>query len=65
MQVRFYYPKGMEGWDRDIDMDYVPRVGESIVFGSEDDSDEFEIRHVTHIPRGNDFQAYVVLKVNK
>ena len=68
MKIRFDYPNGSEGWQRDVEMLTVPRKGESVFLrdGSEgefDDGDEYYIRHVSHTPGVPDHDMYVVLEV--
>lgn len=63
MKIRFHYPKGVHGWNKDIEMDYVPRIDESINFSADDGGDEYNIKHVVHYPNDPDFKVYVVLQV--
>lgn len=62
MKIRLSYPKGSEGWEADLEMDYVPRVEDSICLGDPDTEPEYYIRHVMHTPNEPDFQVFIVLK---
>lgn len=63
LRVKCNYPKGSDGWTKDVLMPVIPRVGESINFSTDDGSDEYEVKYVVHYPNDPDMDVYIVLKV--
>lgn len=61
MKVFLRYPRGSEGFDETKEMPAVPRVGDSLYIGLDDEGDEFEVRTVVWYPDQPEFDAYVVL----
>jgi hypothetical protein len=60
MKVRFDYPMGAEGWQKDCLMSNVPRVGEFVEF---DEDHEYTVHVVVwHLGSDTDFDAYVVVR---
>lgn len=57
------YPKGFQGWEKVLEMSYVPREGETMLFA--DDAESYEINHVTHAPGSPKWDVYVILKVKQ
>jgi hypothetical protein len=63
MKIHFTLPLGSEGSGTSIEMPGVPRVGESVHFGTDDDpGPEHRVRTVVWYPDDPDIDVYVVLQ---
>jgi hypothetical protein len=62
MKIHFNLPLGTNGWDKTIEMPAVPRIGDTVDFGNDDESDEHDVKYVVWTPNDAEIDAYVVLK---
>jgi hypothetical protein len=64
MKIRFHYPKGIEGWQREVQMGQVPRIGETVNFAATEYEDDmhYQVLHVTHYPNDPDFEVYITVR---
>jgi hypothetical protein len=63
MKILSVTPRAFRVGRRVLEMSYVPREGETMLFA--DDAESYEINHVTHAPGSPKWDVYVILKVKQ